>query len=67
MSTFTIFMLVIIPMCWVAWQMWRARRAIITTAKQQAEMMDDMTITEAARFSLFGQVPTKPHQDNDCE
>jgi len=64
MTTFTIFMLVIIPMCWVAWQIWRARRAILTTAKQQADLMDPMPITEAARFALLGQTkhraPTQP-------
>lgn len=54
METFTIFMLVIIPMCFVAWQMWRARRAILSSAKQQAELMDEMSLPEALRYTLLG-------------
>jgi hypothetical protein len=56
MTTFTIFMLVIIPMFWVAYQMWRARRAIVTTAQQQADLMDDMSLADAAQFAFLGRV-----------
>ncbi|GIK42370.1 MAG: hypothetical protein BroJett011_62030 [Chloroflexota bacterium] len=55
METFTIFMLVIIPMCFVAWQMWRVRQAILKSAIEQADLMEDMPITEAAKFALLGR------------
>lgn len=61
MYTFTIFMLVIVPMVWTAWKIYQARRAILTAAKQQADLMEDMPITEAARFSLLGHAT--PHDD----
>ncbi|NJN95672.1 MAG: hypothetical protein HC875_16955 [Anaerolineales bacterium] len=63
MYTFTIFMLVIVPMVWTAWKIYQARRAILTAAKQQADLMEDMPITEAARFSLLGKNDVQPIPD----
>lgn len=44
---------------WVGYKIWYAWPEIIATARAQAEAMDDMSITEAARYSLLGQTKGK--------
>lgn len=47
-----------------AYKIYLAWPVIIQQAHQQADLMDDMPILDAARFSLFGYVPTN-ERDHD--
>jgi hypothetical protein len=57
MEVLTIFLLVIIPLCFTAWQFWRARRAILAAAREQADIMDEMSVPDAFSYAFLGSKP----------
>lgn len=50
---------------YVSYKIYLAWPVIIRQARAQADMMDDMSLLEAARFSLFGYAPNERDHDQN--
>jgi len=55
--------ILLLSLLWIAYKIFQAWPEIVTTARLMADTMDDMTILEAAKYSLVGRIERDTNDD----